>query len=150
MMERAYQEDRQARETLSMSAGRDVCRHRHLGDIELEPADHSSERVDEWLDLHEFELAAPWLHCAVLEGLVVSLGAGDGSELGFTHGRSSFPREPVLFAGVTVPYSHGMSEAWITSGTPWPPTDLMARSTSFSPNVWVVTFSSGKRFDASC
>src|SRR5262249_57783632 len=37
-------------------------------------------------------------------------------------------------------YSQGMREAWITSGTPWPPTDLMARSTSFSPNLWVVTF----------
>src|SRR5215813_13218953 len=47
-------------------------------------------------------------------------------------------------------YSHGMSEAWITSGTPWPPTDLMARSTSLSPNLWVVTFSNGKRFEASC
>src|SRR4051812_34720496 len=35
-------------------------------------------------------------------------------------------------------YSHGMSEAWITSGTPCPPTDLMARSTSLSPNRWVV------------
>ena len=44
----------------------------------------------------------------------------------------------------------GMSDAWITSGTPWPPTDLMARSTSFSPKVCVVTFSSGKRFEASC
>jgi hypothetical protein len=33
----------------------------------------------------------------------------------------------------------------MTSGTPWPPTDLMARSTSFNPKVWVVTFSSGKR-----
>ena len=48
------------------------------------------------------------------------------------------------------PYSHGISEAWITSGTPWPPTERMARSTSFSPKRWVVTFSSGKRFEASC
>src|SRR5262249_24134907 len=47
-------------------------------------------------------------------------------------------------------YPHGMSEAWITSGTPWPPTDLMARSTSLSPNLWVVTFSNGNRFEASC
>src|SRR4026209_160006 len=38
----------------------------------------------------------------------------------------------------------------MTSCTPWPPTDLMARSTSFNPKVWVVTFSSGKRCDASC
>ncbi len=45
---------------------------------------------------------------------------------------------------------HGMSEAWITSGTPSPPTDLMARSTSLSPKRWVVTSSSGKRFEASC
>src|SRR5256885_1844704 len=29
-------------------------------------------------------------------------------------------------------YFHGRSEAWITSGTPCPPTDLIARSTSFS------------------
>ena len=47
-------------------------------------------------------------------------------------------------------YCHGISDAWITSGTPWPPTDRMARSTSFSPKRWVVTFSSGKRFEASC
>src|SRR5258707_13519796 len=47
-------------------------------------------------------------------------------------------------------YSHGISEAWITSGTPWPPTDLIARSTSFKPNRCVVTFSTGKRLDASC
>src|SRR5437762_3065025 len=47
-------------------------------------------------------------------------------------------------------YSHGISEAWITSGTPSPPTDLMARSTSFNPNRCVVTSSSGKRFEASC
>ena len=44
----------------------------------------------------------------------------------------------------------GSREAWITSGTPWPPTDLMARSTSLSPKRWVVILSSGKRFDASC
>src|SRR5262249_23578743 len=47
-------------------------------------------------------------------------------------------------------YSHGINEAWITSGTPSPPTERMARSTSFSPNRWVVTSSSGKRLDASC
>src|SRR5262245_60419078 len=50
----------------------------------------------------------------------------------------------------SLPYCHGISEAWITSGTPSPPTDLMARSTSLNPNLWVVTFSSGKRLDASC
>ena len=38
----------------------------------------------------------------------------------------------------------------MTSGTPWPLTDLMARSTSLSPNLWVVILSSGKRRDASC
>ena len=37
----------------------------------------------------------------------------------------------------------------MTSGTPCPPTDLIARSTSFNPKRWVVTFSSGKRFEAS-
>ena len=31
------------------------------------------------------------------------------------------------------PHIHGISEAWITSGTPSPPTERMARSTSFSP-----------------
>src|SRR5437660_11941742 len=43
---------------------------------------------------------------------------------------------------------HGISEAWITSGTPLPPTDLMARSTSFKGKRCVVIFSSGKRFEA--
>ena len=47
-------------------------------------------------------------------------------------------------------YSHGISEAWITSGTPSLPTERMARSTSFKPNLCVVISSSGKRFDAIC
>src|SRR5215472_3641425 len=47
-------------------------------------------------------------------------------------------------------YFQGIREAWITSGTPLPPTDLMARSTSRNPKLWVVTFSSGKRCEASC
>src|SRR5215831_12897868 len=47
-------------------------------------------------------------------------------------------------------HSHGISEAWITSGTPCPPTERMARSTSLRPNLWVVTRSSGKRLEASC
>ena len=38
----------------------------------------------------------------------------------------------------------------MTSGTPCPPTDRMAKSTSFKANRWVVMSSSGKRFDASC
>ena len=69
--------------------------------------------------------------------------AGGNGDPGFRpFPRHSFGRETT--------HSHGISEAWITSGTPWPPTDLMARSTSFSPNLWVVIFSSGKRRDASC
>ncbi len=48
------------------------------------------------------------------------------------------------------PYIHGISDAWITSGTPSSPTERMARSTSLSPKRWVVTSSSGKRFEASC
>ena len=47
-------------------------------------------------------------------------------------------------------YFHGSSDAWITSGTPYPPTDLIARSTSFNPNLCVVIFSSGNRLDAIC
>ena len=47
-------------------------------------------------------------------------------------------------------HSHGISEAWITSGTPSLPTERMARSTSFNPNLCVVISSSGKRFDAIC
>ena len=47
-------------------------------------------------------------------------------------------------------HSHGISEAWITSGTPSLPTERMARSTSFKPNLCVVISSSGKRFDAIC
>ena len=47
-------------------------------------------------------------------------------------------------------HSHGISEAWITSGTPSLPTERMARSTSFKPNRCVVISSSGKRFEAIC
>src|SRR5690242_6854603 len=47
-------------------------------------------------------------------------------------------------------YFQGMREAWITSGTPWPPTERMARSTSYSPNACVVIFSRGNRLEASC
>jgi hypothetical protein len=52
--------------------------------------------------------------------------------------------------GIPEAHSQGMREAWITSGTPWPPTDLIARSTSFSGKRCVVTLSRAKRFDASC
>ncbi len=47
-------------------------------------------------------------------------------------------------------HNHGISDAWITSGTPLPPTERMARSTSLSPNLCVVIISSGKRLEASC
>ena len=52
----------------------------------------------------------------------------------------------------SVPHSHGISEAWITSGTPpgLLPTERMARSTSLRPKRWVVIFSSGKRLEAIC
>src|SRR5262249_57453367 len=80
-----------------------------------------------------------WGPITAASGIWVPAFGGTTVELGLT-GRASRTRG----------YSHGMSEAWITSGTPWPPTDLMARSTSLSPNLWVVTFSNGKRFEASC
>src|SRR5215471_17306770 len=47
------------------------------------------------------------------------------------------------------PQSQGISEAWITSATPSPPTERMARSTSSNPKRWVVISSSGKRLEAS-
>src|SRR5262249_41400058 len=47
-------------------------------------------------------------------------------------------------------YFQGIRDAWITSGTPWPPTERIARPTSFNPKAWVVIFSSGKRLEASC
>ena len=84
---------------------------------------------------------------------------GDARRIARGNGNSRFIAHawtPVLYIGGTERlrerpvHSHGKSEAWITSGTPWPPTDLMARSTSLSPNLWVVTFSNGKRFEASC
>src|SRR6516165_3072521 len=70
------------------------------------------------------------------------IARGDGNSRLVAHAWT-----PVLYIGGTERlrerpvHSHGKSEAWITSGTPWPPTDLMARSTSLSPNLWVVTFS---------
>ena len=56
----------------------------------------------------------------------------------------------VFVVSLSAAHNHGISEAWITSGTPLPPTERMARSTSLSPNLWVVTSSSGKRLEASC
>ncbi len=47
-------------------------------------------------------------------------------------------------------HSHGISEAWMTPGTPWLPTERMARSTSFRPKRCVVISSRGKRFEAIC
>src|SRR5262249_30233030 len=47
------------------------------------------------------------------------------------------------------PWRQGTSEAGRASGTSCPPTDRIARSTSFRPKRCVVTFSSGNRFDAS-
>src|SRR5215470_1522520 len=100
-----------------MSARRDVRGHRHLGDIELEPAHHAAERVDERVDLHELELAGPRLYSAVLEGFIVSLRAGDDFQLELRH---RWPWSPSR-AAFRRRYSHGMSDAWITPGTPWPP-----------------------------
>src|SRR5262249_38192954 len=47
-------------------------------------------------------------------------------------------------------HSHGISEAWITSLTPSPPTERIARSTSLRPKRCVVTSSTGKRLEAIC
>src|SRR5262249_56015052 len=61
---------------------------------------------------------------------------------------------PVFYIGGTeqmrerAVYCHGMREAWITSGTPWPPTDLMARSTSLRPTLSIFPFSTAKPFHA--
>ena len=65
-------------------------------------------------------------------------------------GHNSFSRTQKRIAALTPNcYSQGINEAWITSGTPCPPTDLIARSTSFRAKRCVVTFSKGKRFEAS-
>ena len=87
VMEGAHQEDRQRREPLPMRPGADVGGDRHLADVELEPAHHAPEGVDERIHLHEIEFEAARPHGAVLEGLVVALRAGHGSELGSGHRR---------------------------------------------------------------
>src|SRR5215469_7866475 len=94
-----------------MSARRDVRGHRHLGDIELEPAHHAAERVDERVHLHEFELAGLRLHGAVLEGPIVSLRAGDGSQLELRHGLLYFQRR--RFSAVLFPWQERrVDHAW--------------------------------------
>lgn len=42
-------------------------------------------------------------------------------------------------------WRHGNTVTWMAPGTPWPPTDRMARSTSASPKRCVAINSSGKR-----
>ncbi len=71
---------------LPCSLGADIGRDRHLADVELVAAHHAAERGDDRIDLHEVELEGLGLHRAVLERLVVALGAGDGLQLGSGHG----------------------------------------------------------------
>ena len=58
------------------------------------------------------------------------------------------PVAMAIFAFISLPrHQRGVDHV---GHAPWPPTERMARSTSFRPKRCVVTFSSGKRFEAIC
>jgi hypothetical protein len=78
MMKGAHQKHRYRRHSLAVRPGTDVGRDRHLADVELEAAHHAPECGDERIDLYELEGKGRRLDAAVLERLVVALGAGDG------------------------------------------------------------------------
>src|SRR6516164_8039080 len=81
VMERAHQKDRHRGHALAMRLRADVGRDGHLADVELEPADHAAECSDQRIDLDELEGEGFRLDAAVLQRLVVALGAGDGSHV---------------------------------------------------------------------
>src|SRR5476649_2279570 len=85
MVERAHEEDRQAGDALAVGSRGEVGRERHFRDVELAPAHHSPERVDERVDLDEIEFETSWFHGSILERLIVALRAGDGLQLGPGH-----------------------------------------------------------------
>jgi hypothetical protein len=62
-----------------------VRRQRHLADVELEIPDHPAERLDEDRDLLEVERGALRYDGAVLECLVVPLGARHGAQVQVRH-----------------------------------------------------------------
>ena len=86
VMERAHQKHRQRREPLAVGAGTHIGRDRHLAYVELKPAHHAAERIDQHRHLDKIEGETFGLYGAVPEGLVVALGAGDRGELWLGHG----------------------------------------------------------------
>ena len=119
------------RRGFGLRAGQDV-------DIGLEPAGLGMALQQRGI-AHDDRIASR-AHGGIKRGLEADLRADAGR---IAHRDRDFDLAAHL-------YSHGISEAWITSGTPSPPTALIALSTSFRPKRCVVTSSSGKRFDASC
>ena len=85
VVERAHQEHRHRGHRLAVRLGADVGGDRHLADVELVAAHHAAERGDQRIDLLELEFEGLRLDGAVLERLVVALGAGDGFQLGSGH-----------------------------------------------------------------
>jgi hypothetical protein len=81
VMEGAHQEYRESCESNAVVATAEVRGDRHLGDVELQPAYHPAEAVDEDGNLFEVERKSTRFDGAVLEGGVVSLGASDGLQL---------------------------------------------------------------------
>ena len=88
-MKRPHQKDRQRREAFAVFLRAQVGRDRHLADIEFMPADHAAERVDEDGDVDEIELEGLRRNRAVLERLIVALGASDRRELHLRNRTSS-------------------------------------------------------------
>ena len=119
------------RSGFGLRAGQDL-------DIGLEPAGLGVALQQRGI-AHDHRIASR-AHGGIKRGLETDLRADAGR---IAHGDRDFDPAAHL-------YSHGISEAWITSGTPSPPTALIALSTSFRPKRCVVTSSSGNRFDASC
>jgi hypothetical protein len=66
-----------------------IRREGHLADVELQPAHHPPEALDEDRDLLEVEPEPVGGNRPVLEGGIVALGAGDGAEEGLGHAIAS-------------------------------------------------------------
>jgi hypothetical protein len=72
-MKGADEEDRNGGHFLPVRPSADISRDRHLADVELKAAHHSTERGNQRINLDEVELKRLRPHRAIFERLIISL-----------------------------------------------------------------------------
>ena len=81
-MKGAHDKHGDGRDRFAVFLRADVGGDRHLADVKFGAAHHTPERRDQRIDLLERKRECPRRDGAILERLVVALGACDGLELG--------------------------------------------------------------------